>query len=89
MKKILMTIMALMVSVSANAFFGANNDMEFPLSDDNKYDNGMFAYNGYDFFDPRWFSTEFTNMVNEIDDDGDMFGSNYDDHRSQYNFPTK
>ncbi len=23
--------------------------------------------NGFSFFDPRWYSTEFTNMVNEFD----------------------
>jgi len=31
-------------------------------------DNGIFASNSYDFWDPRWYSTEFSNMVNEFDE---------------------
>jgi hypothetical protein len=46
-------------------------------------DNGIFAYNGNDFWDPRWYAQEFTNMVNEIDDESTTsYG-----YKSQHDFP--
>ena len=65
MKKLaLATIMATAVS-SALAF-------DFPFNDNNHYgyveDNGIFAFNPWEMTDPRWYSTEFTNMVNEVSD---------------------
>jgi hypothetical protein len=51
-------------SASAGFFnFNTNNNV-------NGYqnDNGIFASNSYDFWDPRWYSTEFSNMVNEFDE---------------------
>jgi len=66
MKKILAMVTLLVTVGSANAF-------DMPWDNDNYgyEDNGIFAFNGYDYFDPRWFSTEFTNMINEFDDDND------------------
>jgi len=85
MKKIITTVLtALFLTTSANAFFN-NNDMPWN-NNYNAQDNGMFAYNSFDYLDPRWFSTEFTNMINEIDDDGDMFGRNNGYNHSNYNF---
>lgn len=66
MKKLaLATIMATAVS-TASAF-------DFPFNDNNNYygyveDNGIFAFNPWEMTDPRWYATEFTNMVNEVSD---------------------
>jgi hypothetical protein len=32
-------------------------------------DNGMFGYNPYDYWDPRWYMEEMSNMVDEFDDE--------------------
>jgi hypothetical protein len=55
MKKII-AITSLVAATSASAFFGNNN---------NGYqeDNGMFGYNPYDYWDPRWYMEEMSNMV--------------------------
>jgi len=66
MKKLaLATIMATAVS-TASAF-------DFPFFDNNNHygyveDNGIFAFNPWEMTDPRWYATEFTNMVNEVSD---------------------
>jgi len=69
-----------MAATSSQAFFGDSN-MEFPLADNNPYGNGMFAYNGYDVWDPRWYAREAENMMNEFDDeisnDTTFYPSNY------------
>jgi len=61
MKKII-AIAALIAATSASAGFFNNNGYGY------QNDNGIFASNSYDFWDPRWYSTEFTNMVNEFDE---------------------
>jgi hypothetical protein len=48
-----------------------------------KEDNGIFAYNGNDYWDPRWYSQEFTNLVNEVDD---KKSTSYG-YKSQHDFP--
>jgi len=86
MKKIITSVLtALFLTTSANAFFNtAWNDN----TNGNYDDNGIFAYNSFDYWDPRWYSTEFTNFVNELDDEFEVT-----DHAvtagSPYNFPTE
>jgi len=63
MKK-LIAIFGIVAATSASAFdFG-------PFNNNYGYveDNGIFAFNPYSIMDPRWYSTEFTNMINEVDD---------------------
>lgn len=71
MKNLFAALTVLLTIGSANAFF--DNENFNPWNDNNSRwsqdDNGIFAYNAYDFWDPRWYSTEFTNMMNEIDDE--------------------
>jgi hypothetical protein len=70
MKNIIAALTVLLTVGSANAFGGFNNNSwDTPWGNSNQYqnDNGFFAFNGFSFFDPRWYSTEFTNMVNEFD----------------------
>jgi hypothetical protein len=72
MKKIITALTVLLTIGSANAFGGFNNNSwDKPWGNNNQYqnDNGFFGFNSFSFFDPRWYSQEFTNMVNEIDDD--------------------
>jgi len=91
MKKIItIALTALFLTTTANAL-GNNNSWSTPWNQshyvnvDGQYvsDNGVFAFNSYDFWDPRWYSTEFTNMVNEIDDEF----KNDNNYRSYKNFP--
>jgi aspartate/tyrosine/aromatic aminotransferase len=85
MKNLITALTLLLTIGSANAFWNNNS---WDNQDSNYEDNGIFAYNKYDFWDPRWYSTEFTNMVNEMDDELEIT-----DHAvtagSPYNFPVK
>jgi hypothetical protein len=71
MKKLL-AIALVAASLSANAFFNSN---DMPWNNGNNYnsgyqeDNGMFGYNPYDYWDPRWYMEEMSNMVDEFDDE--------------------
>ena len=74
MKKLL-AIALIAASLSANAFFN-NNDMPWNGNNYNNYnnngyqqDNGMFGYNPYDYWDPRWYMEEMSNMVDKFDDE--------------------
>ncbi|MDC9726582.1 MAG: hypothetical protein PSN35_01955 [Candidatus Thioglobus sp.] len=70
MKKLL-AIALVAASLSANAFFN-NNDMPWNNGYNNygyQEDNGMFGYNPYDYWDPRWYMEEMSNMVDEFDDE--------------------
>mgnify|MGYP003964980495 FL=1 len=78
MTKTITTVLTalLLTAGSANAFFDNANYMPWDNNNNERWsfnsdaeDNGIFAYNSYDLWDPRWYSTEFTNMVNEIDDE--------------------
>ena len=78
-----MALTVLLTVTSANAF-GNNNSWDTPWNSYNansSEDNGIFAYNGFSFWDPRWYATEFTNMVNEFDDE---FSNNYVQPQYQY-----
>lgn len=70
MKKII-AIFAMAAALGANAFWNNNNA---PWNNGyNNYgyqnDNGIFAYNPYDYWDPRWYMEEMSNMVDEFDDE--------------------
>lgn len=65
MKKLL-TFTLLTVSLSSNAFF--NNNTNGWNNTGHQEDNGIFGYNAYNFYDPRWYMKEMTNMIDEIDD---------------------
>ena len=69
MKNLFAALTVLLTVTSANAFFNGNNSWNSNHSNGYQEDNGIFAYNSYDFWDPRWFSQEFTNMVTEFDDE--------------------
>jgi hypothetical protein len=80
MKKLIVTVALATTMVTASAgFFNNNNGYN--------QDNGLFAYNPYSFFDPRWFMQEAENFVDEFDnDDVDRYGYNgY--NSSTHNFP--
>jgi len=72
MKK-LIAIFSLATALSANAFFN-NNDGPWgnngPWGGGWNDDNGIFGYNSYDYWDPRWYFEEFENMMDEFDDNG-------------------
>ncbi len=71
MKKIL-AIVLLAFTLNVNAFWN-NNDG--PWSRSKGYygyqDNGIFDFNPYDYWDPRWYVEEMSNMMDEFDDDDD------------------
>ncbi|HIC40063.1 MAG TPA: hypothetical protein EYO74_01475 [Piscirickettsiaceae bacterium] len=77
MKKIFAVVL-LAFALSANAFWNNNNS---PWGGNNSYygggynDNGMFGYNPYDFWDPRWYFEEMDNMMDEFDNNS--WGNNY------------
>lgn len=82
MKKLL-AIALVAASLSANAFFN-NNDMPWNNGYNNngynnygyQQDNGIFGYNPYNFWDPRWYMEEMSNMVDEFDDEFNNNGWN-------------
>ena len=93
MKKIITTVLtALFLTTSATAFFDSNGMPCDNYNNGYQEDNGIFAYNSFDYLDPRWYSTEFTNIVNEIDDefDNSSFTTTSYQSASKYNFaPTQ
>ena len=89
MKNLFVALTVLLTVTSANAFFNGNNSWNSNHSNGYQEDNGIFAYNSYDFWDPRWYSQEFTNFVTEMDDE---FSNDDYSKRSYYtvrnnNFP--
>lgn len=77
MKKII-AIFAMAAALSANAFWN-NNSTPWNNSYNNggyQTDNGMFGYNPYNYWDPRWYMEEMSNMVDEIDDEISNNGNN-------------
>jgi len=82
MKK-LIAIATLVASMSASAgFFGNNNVTPWNTNVNSGYaeDNGIFAYNPYSFFEPRWYIQEASNFMDEIDENGAK-------KHSPHNFP--
>jgi hypothetical protein len=67
MKKII-AIAALVAATSASAGFFNNNNTTW----NNGYqeDNGIFSFNPYSFWEPRWYIQEANNFMNEIDEEG-------------------
>ncbi len=62
--KRLFIITLLTVSLGVNAFWGNNyNGYGY------QQDNGIFGFNPYNFWDPRWYPEEMSNMFDEFDDD--------------------
>lgn len=80
MKKIL-TITLLASAMSVNAFWN-NNNMNMPwdsgVSNYNhnnhsygyQQDNGIFAYNPYNYWEPRWYAEEMSNVFDEFGGNG-------------------
>ena len=82
MKKIL-AITLLAISLGSSAFWNNNNGYG-NYNNYNNYngydDNGMFGYNPYDFWDPRWYMEEMENMFDEFDNNG------WDNNYGPYNY---
>ena len=79
MKKLL-AIALIAASLSANAFFNSNDmpwNNNYNNSNGYQEDNGMFGYNSYDYWDPRWYMEEMSNMVDKFDDEINDNGDNY------------
>lgn len=80
MKKIIALVL-LTATLSVHAFWNNNNWNNMPWGGSNYYghqnDNGIFGYNPYDFWDPRWYSEEMSNMVDEFDDNNGWGNNNY------------
>lgn len=85
MKKLaLATIMATAVSTASAVdfpFFDNNNNYRYVE------DNGIFAYNPWEMTDPRWYATEFTNMVNEVSDPDYIVSYQHNPYGYGYDFP--
>jgi hypothetical protein len=84
MKKLL-AIALVATSISANAFWN-NNSM--PWDNNNGYNNsgyqennGVFGYNQYDYWDPRWYMEEMSNMVDDFDNNN----NGWNNHNNGYN----
>lgn len=71
----------------AGGFFG-NNITPWNTNVNSGYaeDNGIFSYNPYSFFEPRWYIKEAGNFMDEIDEDG-AYRQPYSP--STHNFPVK
>ena len=90
MKKIFAVIL-LAFSLGDNAFFN-NNDMPWNNGFNNnvngyQQDNGIFSYNPYDYWDPRWYMEEMSNMVDEFDDEFNNNNNNRYGYNSYNNGP--
>ena len=87
MKKIITTVLtALFLTTTATAFF--DNDIEMPFADNNPYMNGMFAFNGYNMWEPQWYAKEMENVFNEFENSFDNDNNRYYTARtSAHNFP--
>jgi hypothetical protein len=73
MKK-LIAIFAMVAALGANAFWNSNNTSgngSYGNNNINGYqeDNGIFSYNPYSFYDPRWYFKEMINVIDEVDDE--------------------
>jgi len=86
MKKII-AVATLVASMSASAgFFDNNNLTPWNTNVNNGWaeDNGIFAYNPYSFFEPRWYIKEAGNFMNEIDEDGNKAPKHNHNFPAQY-----
>ena len=64
-----LAIALLAFTLNANAFW--NNDGPWGNGYYGYKDNGIFDFNPYDYWDPRWYVEEMSNMMDEFDDDDD------------------
>ena len=73
---------ALYSTAYAGGFFNNNNITPW---DTNSWeeDNGIFAYNPYSFFEPRWYIKEAGNFMDEIDEESNKAT------KHNHNFPAK
>jgi len=84
--KIMAIAAAAALSTSAIAFIG-------PFDNDKGYveDNGIFAFNPWEMTDPRFYSTEFTNFINEFNTPDYITSYQHNPYAyytpSAYNFP--
>jgi len=87
MKKIITSVLtALFLTTAATAFF--ENDIEFPLADNNPYMNGIFAFNEYNMWEPQWYAREMENAFNEFSNSTNNNNvSYYTRNTSAHNFP--
>jgi len=88
MKTIILIAVAV-VSMNANAFFGKSTST---YGYGNQEDNGIFAYNPYRYFDPRWGVREMENTMTEIkekvwDEEDDSYKYGYG--KNSYGFAPK
>lgn len=84
MKKII-AIFGIVAATSASALdFGHfNNNYTYVK------DNGIFAFNPYSVMDPRWYSTEFTNIIDDVDDPKYVVSYQHAPAVNYYDFPAK
>ena len=80
MNKII-AIATLVAATTASAGFFNNNNNYYKGYND----NGFFAFNGFNMWDPRWYAKEFTNMVDEFDD-GNYSNYGYRDYNKGYRY---
>jgi len=92
MKKLaLATIMATAVSTASAFDFGPFNNNNYGYVED----NGIFSFNPYSMMDPRWYPTEFVNMINEVDDPDYVVSYQHNPYKNYgyaspyYNFPVQ
>ncbi len=88
MKKIFAVVL-LAFALGANAFWNNNNGPWGGYNGGYYEDNGMFGYNPYDFWDPRWYFEEMGNMVDEFDDEfnSNDYGYGYNPYNNYRNGP--
>lgn len=80
MKKILVVVL-LALTLSANAFWNNNGPRSNGYGNYYGYqDNGIFAFNPYNYWDPRWYAEEMSNMMDEFD------GDDRDNHYGGYGY---
>ncbi len=81
MKKYILIVVISLFSftVNANWWGGGNNNGWWE-------DNGIFGYNPYDYFDPRWYPEEMQNFIDEFDDEwgNNTYSQPYNNYR-RYN----
>lgn len=68
MKKLLAILGVTLIATTASAA-GCKDGQYVDTKYGYKQDNGIFAFNPFKLYDPRWYSQEFTNMVDEIDNE--------------------
>lgn len=87
MKKII-AIFAMAAALGANAFWNNNgpwNNNGWNNGYGYNDDNGIFGYNPYEFWDPRWYMEEMSNMVDEFDDEFNNNNNGYYNNPWNYN----